>query len=129
MNIAAARDILLDHLIALYGGQTGRSAFERLQQLLARYQGALPLPVHPPGLSERDALLITYGDQVRQPGVPPLQSVAELCEQRLVGLISTIHLLPFYPYSSDDGFSVIDYWAVDPALGTWVGASGSCSTQ
>mgnify|MGYP005848613389 CR=1 FL=1 len=119
MNIAAARDILLDHLIALYGGQTGRSAFERLQQLLARYQGALPLPVHPPGLSERDALLITYGDQVRQPGVPPLQSVAELCEQRLVGLISTIHLLPFYPYSSDDGFSVIDYWAVDPALGSW----------
>src|SRR5262249_39342857 len=33
--------------------------------------------------------------------------------------INSLHLLPFYPYSSDDGFSVIDYTAVDPRLGTW----------
>ena len=34
-------------------------------------------------------------------------------------MINTIHILPFYPYSSDDGFSVIDYKKVDPACGTW----------
>ena len=34
-------------------------------------------------------------------------------------MVDDIHLLPFYPYSSDDGFSVIDYKQVNPALGTW----------
>ena len=34
-------------------------------------------------------------------------------------LINTVHILPFYPYSSDDGFSVIDYRRIDPALGLW----------
>ena len=117
--LAIARKAMLDHLVALYGEQAGHSTFDRLQQLLDRYQGTLPRPIHPPGLSERDAVLITYGDQVLRRGVSPLRSLAELCEQRLAGLISTIHILPFYPYSSDDGFSVIDYRAVDPALGSW----------
>jgi sucrose phosphorylase len=33
--------------------------------------------------------------------------------------ISTIHILPCYPSSSDDGFSVIDPFEVDLRLGTW----------
>jgi sucrose phosphorylase len=48
-----------------------------------------------------------------------LQTLANFLHTYLQDTISTVHLLPFYPYSSDDGFSVIDYRAVDPALGTW----------
>jgi len=70
-------------------------------------------------LTERDALLITYGDQLREPNIPPLRTLAEFCEQHLTNVVSGIHILPFYPYSSDDGFSVIDYTQVDPALGDW----------
>ena len=33
--------------------------------------------------------------------------------------IGGVHLLPFFPFSSDDGFSVTDFWKVDPRLGTW----------
>jgi sucrose phosphorylase len=40
-------------------------------------------------------------------------------QAHLPGIISRVHILPFYPYSSDDGFSVIDYWQVDPSLGEW----------
>ncbi|MBI3761325.1 MAG: sugar phosphorylase, partial [Chloroflexi bacterium] len=58
-------------------------------------------------------------DQVREPGVPPLRTLADFCERHLAGLVSGVHLLPFYPSSSDDGFSVIDYRMVDPALGDW----------
>lgn len=64
-------------------------------------------------------ILITYADQVRQPGVSPLQSLESFVRAHLVGLVSSVHLLPFYPASSDDGFSVIDYRQVDPALGNW----------
>ncbi len=67
-----------------------------------------------------DAVLIAYGDHVLAPGKRPLQVLREvLVEQDLTSLFSTIHLLPFFPASSDDGFSVIDYRAVDPALGDW----------
>jgi sucrose phosphorylase len=42
----------------------------------------------------------------------------------LKGLFSTIHFLPFFPYSSDDGFSVIDFFSIDPRLGSWQEVSG-----
>jgi sucrose phosphorylase len=70
-------------------------------------------------LDERDAILITYADQVTQPGIAPLRALAEFCAAHLRGLIQGVHVLPFYPSSSDDGFSVMDYYAVDPAWGTW----------
>ena len=37
----------------------------------------------------------------------------------LRGLVSGLHILPFYPYTSDDGFSVVDYRQADPQAGTW----------
>ena len=65
-------------------------------------------------------MLITYSDQVRHPSLTPLQALNRfLVDNGLSSLINTIHLLPFYPFSSDDGFSVVDYRAVDPAVGTW----------
>jgi sucrose phosphorylase len=70
--------------------------------------------------SERDVVLITYADQVRSEGVTPLRAQQNfLMDHAIDDVISTIHLLPFCPYTSDDGFSVVDYLAVDPASGTW----------
>src|SRR6185503_11532449 len=76
---------------------------------------------HVPGewLTEKDALLIAYADQVREPDRAPLQTLADFAAQHLRGVVSGIHILPFYPWSSDDGFSVKDFMAVDPAFGTW----------
>jgi len=69
---------------------------------------------------ERDVVLITYADQVRDGRLTPLAAQREfLLDHRLDALIRCVHLLPFFPYSSDDGFSVIDYLAVDPDSGTW----------
>ncbi len=65
------------------------------------------------------AILITYGDQFREPGRPPLQSLHAFLGEYVRDLVGGVHLLPFYPYSSDDGFSVIDYYQVAPQLGTW----------
>jgi glycosidase len=56
---------------------------------------------------------------VQSPGRPPLKVLAEFSRAHLAGLVSGIHILPFYPSTSDDGFSVQDYRAVDPALGDW----------
>ncbi len=109
---------LLDHLIALYGAAAGRAICDRVKYLVGRYRSLISSPPVT-GLRQRDAILITYGDQVREPGVLPLRTLTKFCESRLKGLVSGIHILPFYPSSWDDGFSVIDYKAVDPALGAW----------
>lgn len=68
---------------------------------------------------EKDIVLIAYGDMVRQPEESPLRTLGSFLNRRVGDAIRTIHILPFFPYSSDDGFSVKDYRAVDPALGTW----------
>ena len=69
--------------------------------------------------TEKDIVAITYPDQLVKPGVPPLAFLGQLLNIYLTGIINTIHILPFYPYSSDRGFSVIDYRQVDPRMGTW----------
>jgi len=102
---------------AIYGESQAEQAFAQLSRTIAAY------PPIPPrfgsDLTERDALLITYGDQVRAPDQPPLRTLAEFCAKRLAGVVSTIHVLPFYPYTSDDGFAVADHRAVNSDLGSW----------
>ncbi len=111
------------HLQFLYGETTGRRTAERLWQRLASFRRRHPeLRQAPPPaqrLTERDSVLITYGDQVREPHTPPLQTLGRVLQRYAHPAISTVHLLPFFPYSSDDGFSVIDYTRVNPAWGTW----------
>ncbi len=110
-------DPVLDHLRFLYGPERAPAVRAKLQAVMDRY------PQQPAvdglGLGPGDALLITYGDQVRAEGERPLHTLRAFCEQHLTGLVSGIHILPFFPWTSDDGFSVVDYRAIDPALGTW----------
>ncbi|HEX9116709.1 MAG TPA: sugar phosphorylase [Anaerolineae bacterium] len=106
------------HLVALYGEQVGEAVLERLLRLVEGRRQGLPTPATS-GLSQRDAILITYGDQVTAAGEHPLATLSAFCGRHLAGALSAVHILPFYPSSSDDGFAVIDYDAVDPALGDW----------
>ncbi len=69
--------------------------------------------------SESDRVLITYGDIVRGGGKSPLSTLHEFVNTYNRGAVNTIHLLPFFPYSSDRGFAVVDFNRVDPKLGTW----------
>lgn len=70
-------------------------------------------------LTEEDIILITYGDQFRESQRSLLQSLNTFLQSNLQDVISGVHILPFYPYSSDDGFSVIDYYQVETKVGTW----------
>ena len=113
-----SRETILDHLEFLYGDEEAARAAAEIEAKLARF--AVEHPREPVRrLDSSDALLITYGDQFREAGVPPLRSLLAFCDQFLSGAVSGVHILPFFPYSSDDGFSVIDYRQVDPLLGTW----------
>ena len=100
-------------------GQRADSCLQRLALLAGRY-GLGPRDeraVH--GWTQRDAVLITYGDMVQTPDAAPLEVLARFLRQHVGDAITAVHVLPFFPYSSDDGFSVIHFRQVDPALGTW----------
>jgi len=108
---------LLGHLRALYGAGA-ETVLDDLLQVMRSFEGRID-PRPGGALTERDAVLITYGDMVREPGRRPLAALGEFLEEKVADIVNTVHILPFYPYSSDDGFSVIDYLKVDPQLGDW----------
>ncbi len=105
----------LELLRQLYGEAVGVQTHARLRQLIA----AAPRVGAKRRLDETDAVLITYPDQFQEGQRKPLASLSSFAREHLKGLVSTIHLLPFHPYSSDAGFSVIDFDQVDPASGSW----------
>ncbi len=112
-----------DHLEFLYGKERGDDTFSRLKTLMDSYKTKLKrpgnIPEAPLPLDERDAIVITYGDQFQRDSENPLKTLEDFFTTRVGDAVSGIHILPFAPYSSDDGFSVIDYRRVNPDFGSW----------
>jgi glucosylglycerate phosphorylase len=113
-----------DILSYLYGKPSGSRAAAKLERLLARRSRRLRPSRSAPGpgspsLSEKDAILIAYADHLSEAGVPALRSLKSFLVKELDSCFSGVHILPFFPSSSDDGFSVVDYHRVDPRLGDW----------
>ncbi len=111
-------------------GQLYRSvvAEERLKKIVDDLIGAIgasgaPVqtgPAHPADLwSQCDVALITYGDSIVDGGSKPLKVLRDFCEKWLGNCVTWVHILPFFPWTSDDGFSVLDYSSVNQALGDW----------
>src|SRR5215207_2724395 len=108
---------LLSQLTSLYGAEKAPQLLDRVQGLMDGYRARIRR--QDGELTERDAILITYGDELQSPGEKPLQTLGAFCNQYLQGVVNGIHILPFYPWTSDDGFSVVDYRQVDVSLGDW----------
>ncbi len=69
--------------------------------------------------TERDALLITYGDSFIDGAHKPLDLLHDFLLRRMQSVVNSVHILPFFPYTSDDGFAVTDFKTVNPMLGDW----------
>jgi sucrose phosphorylase len=118
-------------LVFLYGEEQGKEQYPLFMRILEDFQaaGGLKKKRAPcPEISCRDAFLICYGDMLgpARKGRPPAKAGAsglarleKFLRRWNRGAFTYLHLLPFHPYSSDDGFSVIDYRAVDPRFGSW----------
>ena len=126
MSVVAPRlldaNALRRRLVRLYGEQAD-AALQMLMDRVHAFQvqlSAVPAAAAP--WDQTDVVLITYADQVSSSSNDqrPLATLLEFFRQwQLAELINTVHFLPFFPYSSDDGFSVIDYRSIDPAVGDW----------
>jgi sucrose phosphorylase len=111
-------DALLPPLELLYGKEAAARTLPRVRALIGKSGAATEKRSRLP-LSQHDAMLIAYADQVRGKNEAPLRTLTSFCNRRLRNLLSAVHLLPFFPWSSDDGFAVKDYHAIDPDSGGW----------
>ncbi len=112
----------------LYGRAAAAEAWRGVRGLLERWADRLRPPegVDPRArlrrrlnLDQAACLLIAYGDQFREPGRAPLETLERAMSLLFHDLPGGVHVLPFFPWSSDDGFSVTDFREVDPRLGSW----------
>lgn len=69
--------------------------------------------------NEHDIALITYGNSIINDDEPSLKTLYNFTHQYLHDFINTIHILPFFPYCADDGFSIINYRQINAELGSW----------
>jgi sucrose phosphorylase len=123
-----ARQSMLLRLTRLYGEATAQKYLPELERVMKVFHAHKPPELvqydlgYDPGarFSEKDMVLITYGDLLHAEERSPLAGLAEFLDAPgLRRVFNTIHILPFFPYSSDRGFAVIDFTAVDPNLGSW----------
>ncbi|WP_313825286.1 sugar phosphorylase [Leclercia sp.] len=102
----------------IYGKTFSERRLEMLSENISR-GASLINERRKPGWDEKDIVLITYADQFFAKGEKALPVFTRFYNRWLARSFSHVHLLPFYPWSSDDGFSVIDYHQVAPETGTW----------
>ncbi len=101
----------------IYGDKEGELAFQRIMPLIESFPSQRSQKEG--FFSQEDVVLITYGDSLLKKGERPLVTLHNFANKYLKGVISNIHFLPFFPYSSDDGFSVMDFHTINPDLGSW----------
>ncbi len=125
MNITALLPNIRERFSRLYGEDLAPSCIERFGMLLGRYGvGSEIRPLAIP-FSAQEVGLIAYADMLSEsykPGVlanSPLNALGEFLDGTAADLFSFVHLLPFYPSSSDDGFSVKDFRMVSSEIGKW----------
>ena len=106
-------------VLEIYGEEHVETLTKRLLDV-AQLEGFRPVSER--GVNkwnESDVITITYGDTIKKEGEAPLVTLRRFLMREFKNVVSGVHILPFFPYSSDDGFSIIDFHQVNPELGTW----------
>lgn len=111
--------LIQTHLEIIYPDEDIETLNKRLLEIMELEECSVKPNSHENTWSEKDAWLITYGDSINSEAATPLATLNRFAKEKLADVINGIHILPFFPYSSDDGFSVIDYSQVNDSLGDW----------
>jgi sucrose phosphorylase len=109
--------MIQESLLSIYDKDIASKAYDEIISLISEYKEKVDS--NPYVLTQKDTILITYGDQVFHEGETALATLKRFLDEYMQDNINTLHILPFYPYSSDDGFSIVNYKGVCPLMGSW----------
>lgn len=119
MSNLAIKERLRALLEQIYGNAYNPDKFEALFSKICRFREELKSVQRKTLFDQSDVVLISYADQITQKNQSPLKTLSNVCADEFEGLFSITHILPFFPWSSDDGFSVIDFRQVHDDYGSW----------
>lgn len=116
MEKSQLKDEVLSHLRQIYSGHDLKQADDIFLELMKKndindFQITQKL-------TSKNVYLITYGDAVSRKSEAPLATLRKVIS-KTSPFITDVHILPMFPYTSDDGFSVENYNEINPKLGTW----------
>jgi sucrose phosphorylase len=112
-------DRIIDHLNVIYNDADNIDLARQIIEIMSFDDSTEAVPAHRNLWDEDDVIAITYGNSITRDDEIPLKTLHHFFNRHFAELINIVHILPFYPYSSDDGFSVINYVEVNQSLGDW----------
>ncbi len=118
-RLCELREKILNHIRFIYPDVDADDLANKLIAIMGLEKDCKKVKPYKNHWNQKDVIAITYGDTFTREGEKPLHTLHQFFNTQFADIINTIHILPFYPYSSDDGFSVINYKQVNQTLGDW----------
>ncbi|MFT5099087.1 MAG: sucrose phosphorylase [Patiriisocius sp.] len=118
-QLTTLRETLAAQIQFIYPDEQAAPLIEKLLEAFGLERHCESPRAHGNKWDEQDIMAITYGGSIAQSGEKNLHTLHRFLNEHFTDVISILHILPFYPYSSDDGFSVINYKQVNEDLGDW----------
>lgn len=116
IQISLVKKNLQQILAGVYSPQQLQSLIPNLEKIIVQFSN---IGSNKQWVDESDVMLITYGDSIKGKNEAPLKVLNTFLNRYAQEILSAVHILPCFPYTSDDGFSVVDYWKINPELGDW----------
>ncbi|NHL28789.1 alpha-amylase, partial [Clostridium botulinum] len=117
MNRSEFINSVIDKIKFIYGENYKEEYKEEFDKLVSKWENEEFNKADE--VSEKNVYLITYGDSIYEEGVPAIQTLNKFLKEEVKDTITDVHILPMFTYTSDDGFSVVDYMEIDKNLGSW----------
>ncbi len=110
---------VLGHLSLIYPDLDTEKLTDQLLKKMGLESACAKPRWHKNNWNEKDVAVITYANSLLKEDERPLITLSRFLDKHLKEVISWVHILPFFPFSSDDGFAVIDYTQVNESYGDW----------
>ncbi|MEM7027932.1 MAG: alpha-amylase family glycosyl hydrolase, partial [Pseudomonadota bacterium] len=118
-RVEELRTRLLSQVSQIYSDQDKESLVAKLMQVMKLESDCASPEQFQNHWNEADIATITYGNTFLKNDDAPLQTLCDFLTNHLHPEINIVHILPFFPFSSDDGFAVMDYTQVNETYGNW----------
>ena len=113
---------IIDKLKFLYGDQAD-AVLKEVRKIIIDFNENFPqqnpIEKYEKKFGHWDIILNTYADSIKGKQGTPFQALYRFSNSFIRSNINGVHVLPFYPWDTDRGFSVLNYWEVDPRNGSW----------
>jgi sucrose phosphorylase len=107
------------HLDQIYKGQKNIVLAEKIITVFFKKQKPIIPDYQITKWNEEDVILITYANTFINEKKQSLKNLIIFLNRYIKKTFNSIHILPYFPYSSDDGFAVINFNEVNQSFGTW----------